>query len=242
METEADEGSEPTNNVDPDSHLKPVTHVEPLESEADNGDDWKEISELQTGVNSLGSDDESNMHCNTDKESFSCSECRRTFFHRDHLMSHMRTHMGEKPFSCNMAVRRKFDVNFKERVLQYAEENSGEKTARHFDIDPKRIRYWRKQKSELLLADKKRARLAGGGRKKVSAELERLLSEWIYSMREKNIRVTTKMIKNKALEIYPSVSDAGQVFVASRGWLQRFLQRNNLSLQCTASLTRPPLL
>lgn len=149
-------------------------------------------------------------------------------------MSHMRTHTGE------MVHRRRFDVKFKERVLLYAEEHSGEKAAKHFDIDPKRIRYWKKQKSELLLADKRRARLGGGGRKKVSLELERRLSEWIYSMQDKHIRVSRKMIKNKALEIYPSVSDGGKMFVASRGWLQRFLQRHDLSLQCHAtSLPRP---
>ena len=51
------------------------------------------------------------------------------------------------------------------------EENYGAKAARPFDTDLKRIRYWKKQKRELLLADKRRARLAGGGRKKVSLEL-----------------------------------------------------------------------
>ncbi|XP_051246668.1 zinc finger and SCAN domain-containing protein 12 [Dicentrarchus labrax] len=130
-----------------------------------------------------------------------------------------------------MAPRRKFDFKFKERVLQFAEKTSGEEAARNFNIDSKRIRYWRKQKSELLLADKRRARLAGGGRKKVSVELERKLSEWIYSMWDQHNPVSGKMIQNKALEIYPSVRDGGKVFVASRSWLRRFLQRNNLSLQ-----------
>ncbi len=130
-----------------------------------------------------------------------------------------------------MAPRRKFDFEFKEKVLQYAEENSAEKTAKHFNIDSKRIRYWRKQKEELLHADKERARLTGGGRKKVSLELERRLSEWIHSMRIKHNRVSRNMIKKKALEIYPSVSDGGKTFVASTGWLQRFLQRNDPSLR-----------
>ncbi|XP_044028000.1 uncharacterized protein LOC122864529 [Siniperca chuatsi] len=127
--------------------------------------------------------------------------------------------------------RRKFDFKFKERVLQYAETHSAEKTARHFNIDSKRIRDWRKQRGKLLLADKSRARLTGGGRKKVSLELERRLSQWIYSMLDKHNRVSRNMIKKKALEIYPSVSDGGKMFVASTGWLQRFLQRNDLSLR-----------
>ncbi|XP_037617888.1 uncharacterized protein LOC119483644 [Sebastes umbrosus] len=130
-----------------------------------------------------------------------------------------------------MASRRKFDITFKESVLQYAEENSGEETARHFNIDTKRIRDWRKQKEELLMADRGRARVAGGGRKKVSEELEERLSEWIYSTRDERSRVSRNMIKKKALEIYPSVSDGGKMFVASTGWLQRFLERNDLSLR-----------
>lgn len=107
-----------------------------------------------------------------------------------------------------MAPRRKFEIKFKEKVLQYAEETSGEEAAKRFDIDPRRIRYWKKQKTELLSADKKRARLTGGGRKKVSMELEGKLSEWIYQMRDKHNRVYRKMIQKKALEIYSSVSDA----------------------------------
>lgn len=138
----------------------------------------------------------------------------------------------------NMASRRKFDLEFKERVLQYAEQHSGEKTAKHFNIDSKRIRYWRKQKDELQLADKSRARLTGGGRKKVSLELEKRLSEWIYSLRDKPNRVSRNMIKKKALEIYPSVSDGGKMFVASTGWLDRFLERNDLSLQHRTTMTQ----
>ena len=63
--------------------------------------------------------------------------------------------------------RRKFDIKFKETVLEYAAEHSGEQAAKHFNIDPKRIRYWKKQKIDLAAANKKRARLPGGGRKKV---------------------------------------------------------------------------
>nr|XP_046273126.1 zinc finger and SCAN domain-containing protein 2-like isoform X2 [Scatophagus argus] len=137
-----------------------------------------------------------------------------------------------------MAPRRKFDFKFKEKVLRYAEEHSGEEAARHFNIDSKRIRYWRKQRSELLLADKRRARLAGGGRKKVNVELEKKLSEWIYSVWDQRNPVSGKMIQNKALEICTSLNDGGKMFEASRGWLQRFLHRSGLSFRCCTTTTK----
>uniref|UniRef100_A0A8P4FYH3 HTH CENPB-type domain-containing protein n=2 Tax=Dicentrarchus labrax TaxID=13489 RepID=A0A8P4FYH3_DICLA len=139
--------------------------------------------------------------------------------------------------SRNMASRRKFDFEFKERVLRFAETNSGEKTARHFNIDAKRVRDWKKQREELLLADRRRARLTGGGRKKLSVELERRLAEWISSMKEEHCRVSRNMIKKKALEIYPSVSDGGKTFVASTGWLQKFLERNATTFRHPVTLT-----
>ena len=79
----------------------------------------------------------------------------------------------------NMAKRerRKFDVKFKEQALRYAAEHSGEKAAKQFNTDPKQIRYWKKQKNELMAADNKRSRLTGGGRKKVSEDMECLPRE-----------------------------------------------------------------
>ncbi|KAL7382417.1 hypothetical protein ABVT39_021878 [Epinephelus coioides] len=137
-----------------------------------------------------------------------------------------------------MAVRRKFDLRFKETVLQYAEETSGEQAARFFNIDSKRIRYWRKQRAELRSADEGRARLSRDGRKTLSVELERRLSEWIHAMRDRRQAVSADMIKNKALEIYPTVSDGGSRFVASTGWLQKFLKRYNLSLRRCSAVTQ----
>ncbi|CAM4735238.1 unnamed protein product [Leuciscus chuanchicus] len=63
---------------------------------------------------------------------------------------------------------------------------------------------------DLAAANKKRARLPGGGRKKVSEELDTKLSEWIHSMRDNHNRVSRKMIRNKALEIYPTPCAAGR--------------------------------
>uniref|UniRef100_A0A6Q2ZKZ2 HTH CENPB-type domain-containing protein n=1 Tax=Esox lucius TaxID=8010 RepID=A0A6Q2ZKZ2_ESOLU len=132
--------------------------------------------------------------------------------------------------------KKKYDLTFKLTVVKFAEQNSGEAAARHFSIDPKRVREWRKLKAELQRLseeDNKRARLRGGGRKKVSEELEVSVCEWIHSMRAKHLRVSPKMIRAKAKEVYATVSDGRDEdrFTASAGWLDKFLKRNDFSVR-----------
>lgn len=132
--------------------------------------------------------------------------------------------------------RKKYDLTFKLTVVKFAEQNSGEAAARHFSVDPKRVREWRKNKAELQRLseeDVKRARLRGGGRKKASEELEVSVCEWIYSMRAKHLRVSRKMIRAKAKEVYATVSDGRdeESFTASAGWLDKFLKRNDFSVR-----------
>uniref|UniRef100_A0A672LAG7 HTH CENPB-type domain-containing protein n=1 Tax=Sinocyclocheilus grahami TaxID=75366 RepID=A0A672LAG7_SINGR len=132
--------------------------------------------------------------------------------------------------------RKKYDLTFKLTVVKFAEQNSGEAAARHFSVDPKRVREWRKNKAELQRLseeDDKRARLRGGGRKKASEELEVSVCEWIHSMRAKHLRVSRKMIRAKAKEVYATVSDGRdeESFTASAGWLDKFLRRNDFSVR-----------
>lgn len=132
--------------------------------------------------------------------------------------------------------KRKFEMKFKLAVVKYAEQNSGEAAAREFNVDPKRVREWKKKKGELAshaATDATRARLSGGGRKKVSEELENNLCQWIHHARGRNIRVSRKMIRLKAKELYATAGDKrdGDVFGATTGWLKRFLRRNKFSPQ-----------
>ncbi|XP_076137522.1 uncharacterized protein LOC143120928 isoform X3 [Alosa pseudoharengus] len=135
-----------------------------------------------------------------------------------------------------MTKRKKYDLAFKLTVVKFAEQNSGEAAARHFSVDPKRVREWRKIKTELERLseeDYKRARLRGGGRKKASEELELAVSEWIHSMHAKHLRLSHKMIRTKAKELYATGSGCmdGESFAASAGWLDRFLKRHDLSVR-----------
>ena len=134
--------------------------------------------------------------------------------------------------------KKKYDLKFKLSVIKFAEQNSGEAAARHFSVDPKGVREWRKRKAELQRLseeDGTRSRLRGGGRKKSSEELELRVCEWIHSMRARHRTVSRRMIRKKAKEIHATLSDGTDVdaFAASAGWLDKFLQRNKYSCKGT---------
>jgi len=45
--------------------------------------------------------------------------------------------------------RRSFPLAIKLKAVEYAKETSGSAAARHFRVDPKRIREWKQNKEEL---------------------------------------------------------------------------------------------
>ena len=96
-----------------------------------------------------------------------------------------------------------------------------------------RERDWRKNQTEFqCLSDEVRngARLHGGGRKKASKELELNMRDWVISRRACHKRVSHKMIRVMAKQMYATMSDSrGEEFAASAGWLNRFLCRNNFT-------------
>jgi hypothetical protein len=53
-------------------------------------------------------------------------------------------------FNSNSKKKHRYDVRFKLEALAYAEKHSGEKAAKQFGVDSRRIREWKKQKTDLL--------------------------------------------------------------------------------------------
>lgn len=65
------------------------------------------------------------------------------------------------------------------------------------------------------------------------------MSQFFEQMREKKLRVTRAMLRQKALEIYENSQQKKQAakdqFVASEGWMTKFLHINGLVLRRTTS-------
>ena len=70
------------------------------------------------------------------------------------------------------------------------------------DVEPKRVREWKKDLEKIKSTKSNRQRLDGGGRKWVDEELEENLVHWVYDQRSKMLHVSRKMIMWKAKSIF----------------------------------------
>ena len=144
-----------------------------------------------------------------------------------------------------------YTLKYKLEAIAYAENNNISSASKKFNVDRKCIREWKGKREELIsLKNKdhgaKRKRLEGAGRKSLDQQMEEVLIEWIYDRREKGLRVSRKLIMKKALYIYneklkENDCDGGTTFVASTGWLQKFMHRNGLSLRRKTSVAQKDL-
>ena len=132
-----------------------------------------------------------------------------------------------------------YSLELKKQAVDYAKCHSNRDAARKYGVDEKRIREWRSKYQEIATKSlekggSKRKKLDGGGRKITNEELEAEVLEWIHERRAGMLRVSRKLIMKKAKIIHDQSTDEPaekEKFVASRGWLEKFMKRNGLSLR-----------
>lgn len=127
-----------------------------------------------------------------------------------------------------------YTVSLKLKAVEFAKANSNESAARKFGVDAKRIREWRCKEHVLRKTDGTSKRLKGGGRKPFDYSFDDELVQWIIQMRERRLCVSRKMLMKKAAELFATEyqqKHPSKSFVASIGWLNKFLSRNHISLR-----------
>ena len=137
---------------------------------------------------------------------------------------------------------RNYTASFKLKVILHAEEFSKSSAARHFGIDRRMVVRWVIKRKEIQAQttqkkgnDKKR--LPGGGRKPLSSELESLVLEWVLDRRLQGLRVSRTLIRKKAAILFKEIEDTSESeFPASKGWCEKFMRRNGLSLRRKTSV------
>ena len=136
---------------------------------------------------------------------------------------------------------RSYTMEFKREAVKYAQDHSNRATAEKYRVDRQTIREWKRNIDAINSSKGYKKRLPGGGRKLTSDDVEERLIVWIHARRSKMLRVSRKMIMVKAKSYFDEGTQtaAGQAaFVASRGWLEKFMRRNNLSLRRRTTLAQ----
>lgn len=117
--------------------------------------------------------------------------------------------------------------------MAYTEEHGKRATGRKLHVNVKCLRWWRNQKRQL--SGTNRNRKAFRGKPCKFTGLEKELVGYITSTR-KNGYVSTEMIGVKAIAIAHHMNISLASFKASRGWLQRFMNRHGLSIRRRTTL------
>ena len=135
--------------------------------------------------------------------------------------------------------RKSYTIRFKSHVLKKLEENDGNisQTSRDVGVDRRIIRRWLSQRDLIENSLGYRAvNIVRGGKAKYP-ELEDAIMHFIQDERKLGRSANGKMIKRKALTLFPKLFPMpGASFKASKGWLRRMLLRNNLPFRRVTSV------
>lgn len=91
-------------------------------------------------------------------------------------------------------------AKFKLNVLSFADKNGVKAAGRHFSVDPNSIRYWRRQK-ENLIASKKTTKSFRGPKTEKFPVIDNGVMEYVHQLRDDGCAVSYEMIQNIAREI-----------------------------------------
>ncbi|KAH6945927.1 hypothetical protein HPB50_010747 [Hyalomma asiaticum] len=129
-----------------------------------------------------------------------------------------------------MSRRQSYTADFMRQVILFAENLSNCAAQREFDVNEKLIRGWRKQQDRLFACNGRRRAFCGPATGRNDA-LEKELRLHVEEQRAKGLPVSCEYFQMQAWQLAQRDGIDQSTFKASRGWVQKFMRRNRLSLR-----------
>lgn len=126
-----------------------------------------------------------------------------------------------------MEKRFTYDAEFKRKVILCAENIGNRAAGKQFSINEVNVRRWRKMKN-MLFACKRTKKSFSGPKHGRYPEIDAAVLTYFKELRTKGLPVTREALMLKAREI---ATHKGLQFKASRGWCEKFMKRQCLSLR-----------
>lgn len=126
-----------------------------------------------------------------------------------------------------------YDAAMKRKVILYAEKNGNRAAEREFTISEANIRRWRKDKN-LIFSCKATLKCFTGPKKGRYPQVDETVLQFVIDTRSKGLPVTRQTMQLKALEA--ATNNGINTFKATRGWCDRFMRRQGLSLRRRTSI------
>jgi transposase-like protein len=124
-------------------------------------------------------------------------------------------------------TRRNFTSKFKLEVLSYAKVHGNRAAGRHFNVCEGAVRGWRKQEDALRHSKQTIKKMTPP--RSTWPDLEAIMKSWIKEQRDWGNVLSMVILRNKAREFAEMLKIEG--FCASRMWMKRFIERNNILLK-----------
>ena len=149
------------------------------------------------------------------------------------------------PATTQKLSRRRYSVDFKLLAVDYTKTHSKNETARHFKVHKKQIQEWCKHKDDLIamknIVDSGGKVTRGQGRKAMfrsnaglrpySIAIDNAVRDYFVDCSKAGLKVTKRMLQEKAYELHQSRTDGNANFTGSDGWLTKFVQRHGINLK-----------
>ncbi|KAL1422350.1 hypothetical protein MTO96_022224 [Rhipicephalus appendiculatus] len=138
----------------------------------------------------------------------------------------------------NIIRREQYTAKFKLKVIALAEKVGNRCAGRRYAVPERNVRRWRLDKHRLQHCHSDQLSFRGPRSGRLSF-IETELAAFVVASRKKGVKVTWSMIATKARVLATAYGVSQDKFCASRGWMNRFMTRQGLTVGATKRLLTP---